>query len=217
MAIDTEDNPDEWFRRRAFAISAHRLEKELELGNDSVSTLSQEIYYPNSTAQIATIVKYTGDRPIACVCGGHETSNSATVASSDAIIVDVCRMKAISMQDDGKIVTVAAGVLMEELAVAVRDVGGALPLGAGHSIGVVGFVVNGGASACLSRRLGLLGQCVTGLTMVDAVGDIHHLTPEDGERFTSQLGAGSALGIITEISFKVADESIVQRAEQFVQ
>ena len=50
MAIDTEDNPDEWFRRRAFAISAHRLEKELELGNDSVSTLSQEIYYPNSTA-----------------------------------------------------------------------------------------------------------------------------------------------------------------------
>ena len=50
MAIDTEDNPDEWFRRRAFAISAHRLEEELELGNDSVSTLSQEIYYPNSTA-----------------------------------------------------------------------------------------------------------------------------------------------------------------------
>ena len=161
-------------------------------------------------------MKSTGDRPIACVCGGHETSNSATVASSDAIIVDVCRMKAISMQDDGKIVTVTAGVLMEELAVAVGDVGGALPLGAGHSIGVVGFVVNGGASACLSRRLGLLGQCVTGLTMVDAVGDIHHLTPEDGERFTSLLGAGSALGIITEISFKVTDESIVQRAEQFV-
>ena len=47
-------------------------------------------------------MKSTGDRPIACVCGGHETSNSATVASSDAIIVDVCRMKAISMQDDGK-------------------------------------------------------------------------------------------------------------------
>ena len=53
------------------------------------------------------------------------------------------------------------------------------------------------------------------LTMVSASGDIHELTPED-ELFTAMLGAGSALGIVVDVTIRMEHESILQSAEQRV-
>ena len=48
--------------------------------------------------------------PVACVCGGHESSNAATVASADAIALDMAKLKSIEFHADGerKLVTVGA-------------------------------------------------------------------------------------------------------------
>jgi FAD/FMN-containing dehydrogenase len=80
---------------------------------------------------------------------------------------------------------------------------------------VVGYVVNGGLSGYFSRRLGLLGQRVERMTMVTAAGEIRVLGTGD-EELTSMLGAGSALGIVVDVTIRVAPASTIRHAEQRV-
>ena len=102
-------------------------------------------------------------------------------SSSDAIILDLVHLKSIEFRrdDEGLLVTVGAGVVFRELVEAVKGRQGALPVGTGPGVGVVGYIVNGGLSGYFSRRLGLLGQRVVSLTMVSAAGEVRVLTPED--------------------------------------
>jgi cytokinin dehydrogenase len=146
------------------------------------TTLSRQIYRPRSAQEIAELVKSSSAKtPIACVCGGHESSNAAMFASSDAIVLDLLHLKSIEFHrdDEGLLVTVGAGVVFRELVEAVKGCQGALPVGTGPGVGVVGYIVNGGLSGYFSRRLGLLGQRVVSLTMVSAAGEVRVLTPED--------------------------------------
>jgi len=57
------------------------------------------------------------------------------------------------LADIVKHVTVGAGVRMQALAEAVRDAHGALPIGTGATVGVLGYVLNGGISGYFSRRI----------------------------------------------------------------
>jgi len=154
---------------------------------------------------------------VASVCGGHESSNAAAIAGDDAVILDMARLKSIDFHGsgDGRLVTVGGGVVFRELVEAVRERQAALPVGTGPGVGVVGYVVNGGLSGYFTRRLGLLGQRVTSMTVVTAAGETRVLTPED-ELFTAMLGAGSGLAIVADITFELAAEEVVRGAEQRV-
>jgi FAD/FMN-containing dehydrogenase len=88
-------------------------------------------------------------------------------------------------------------------------------VGTGPGVGVVGYLVNGGLSGYFSRRLGLLGQRVTKLTVVTAAGAIRVVTPDD-ELFTAMLGAGSALSVVADVTLELAPEGVVRGAEQRV-
>lgn len=209
---------DEWFAQRAWSVSANKV-----LGaTTTVTSLAKRIYRPNSAAEIAEIVKsLPAATPIACVCGGHESSNAALVASGEAVILDLIGFKSIEFHKssgtpgDESLVTVGSGVVFRELVEAVKQHGGALPVGTGPGVGVAGYVTNGGLSSYFSRRLGLLGQRVVKMTVVTPSGEIRVLTPKD-ELFTAMLGAGSALAIVVDLTLRLADASVVKFAEQRV-
>ncbi len=205
---------DEWFAQRAWSVSANKV-----LGaTTAVTSLASRIYRPQSAEEIAAIVKsLPATTSIACVCGGHESSNAALVASGQAIIIDLILFKSIEFNGagDDSFVTVGSGVVFRELVEALKLRGGALPVGTGPGVGVAGYVTNGGLSSYFSRRLGLLGQRVVKMTVVTAAGDICRLTPKD-ELFTAMLGAGSALAIVVDLTIRMADASVVKSAEQRV-
>lgn len=138
------------------------------------------------------------------------------MANPDAVVLDMSKMKNITL--DGNDLTIQGGVVFEELVEFVRDHRGALPVGTGPTVGVLGYVLNGGLSGYFSRRLGLLGQRVTKFSIVLADGSLlRDVTREsDPMLFGSVLGAGSALGVVTEITVTMASESILQSASQFV-
>ena len=73
---------DQWFAERAWSVSANKV-----LGATTmVTSLSKRIYRPTSAAEVLEIVKSLPTAtPIACVCGGHESSNAAMVASGEAV------------------------------------------------------------------------------------------------------------------------------------
>ncbi|MEY3142113.1 MAG: hypothetical protein RLY21_606 [Planctomycetota bacterium] len=217
MQVETVEANAAWFSERIWAISGNKV-----LVPEGVpiprNTLARRIYRPRSAQEIASVIKgLPGSTPVACVCGGHESSNAPGYASSDAVVLDLIRMKSIefSSDDEGMLVTVGAGVVFRELVEAVKVRHGALPVGTGPDVGVVGYAANGGLSGYFSRRLGLLGQRATRMTVVTADGEIRTLTPKDA-LFTAMLGAGSALGVMADITFRVAPETVVRGGEQRV-
>lgn len=217
-AIEQVDAKEQWFSQRVFFVSGNKLLQTKDGSVPPQTTLARQIYRPRSAQEIAKVVKsLPAQTPVACVCGGHESSNASLFASSEAIVLDFAHLKTIQFHRDqeGPLVTVGAGVVFRELVEAVKAQKGALPVGTGPDVGVVGYLVNGGLSGYFSRRLGLLGQRVVQLTMVTAAGEVRVLTPKD-ELFTAMLGAGSALGIVVDVTIRMESESVVQHAEQRV-
>ncbi len=209
---------DAWFSQRVWAMSGNKVLLSSDGSTPPTNTLAQRIYLPKSAQEIAMVVKsLPATTPIACVCGGHESSNAALLASSDAVILDMAHLKSIEFHRDGEstLVTVGAGVVFRELVEALKENHGALPVGTGPGVGVVGFLVNGGLSGYFSRRLGLLGQRVVKLTVVTPAGDIRVLTQED-DLFVGMLGAGSALAIVVDVTIRVDNATTVLAAEQRV-
>ena len=216
--IDCVASKQTWLMRRAYCLSGNRLLKTSGDGLLPSTTDARQVYCPRSAQDLAKLVKsMPASTALACVGGGHESSNAAMFASSEAIVLDLAHLKGIVFHQEGErsLVTVEAGVVFRELVEALKQQNAALPLGTGPEVGVVGYIVNGGLSGYFSRRLGLLGQRVLLLTMVTAEGDLRVLTPED-DLFIAMLGAGSALGIVVDVTIELAPESILQGAEQRV-
>jgi len=217
-AVEQVERPETWLEERASCVSGNRLLATGADGAAPVRTQARAIYRPRSAREIADLVRsLPGATPVAVVCGGHESSNAATVASPAAVVIDMAHLKSVEFREEGgeTLVTVGGGVVFRELVEAVRSRKGALPVGTGPGVGVVGYVVNGGLSGYFSRRLGLLGQRVVRMTIVTAAGEIRVLGPDD-ELFTAMLGAGSALAIVVDLTLRVAPESVVRGAEQRV-
>jgi len=217
-AVEQVGAKKEWLSQRASFLSGNKVLKPTDGGVISATTYARHVYRPRSAQEIAELVKASpATVPVASVCGGHESSNAALFASSEAIVLDLVHLKSIEFHEDreGPLVTVGAGVVFRELVEAVKGRRGALPLGTGPDVGVVGYIVNGGLSGYFSRRLGLLGQRVVQLTMVTAAGDIRVLTASD-ELFTAMLGAGSALGIVVDMTIRLESENSLRGGEQRV-
>ena len=217
-AVELVEAEAAWFSQRVWSLSGNKVLMTSGGSPVPATCLARRIYRPRSAQEISGLVKSLPSiTPIACVCGGHESSNTAMIASSDAVILDLAHLKSIEFHRDGEdvLVTVGAGVVFRELVEAVKDHHGALPVGTGPGVGVVGYLVNGGLSGYFSRRLGLLGQRVVALTLVTPAGDIRVLTAGD-ELLTAMLGAGSALGIVVDVTIRMDHESVVQGAEQRV-
>lgn len=213
-----EMSNETWFVQRAWSVSANKVLPGPDGSSTTVTSLAESIYRPRSAEEIAALVKaLPPETPIACVCGGHESSGAALVADHGAVVFDLVELKGIAFEESGgeRRVTVGSGVVFRELVEAVREQGGALPVATGPGVGVVGYALNGGLSSYFSRRLGLLGQRAVRMTVVMADGTLRTLTPED-ELFTHMLGAGSALAIVADMTFRLADARAVKGAEQLV-
>lgn len=136
---------DESFAQRAWSVSANKVTG----ATTTVTSLASRIYRPQSAGASAAIVKsLPSTTSIACVCGGHESSNAALVAGGQAVIIDLILFKSIEFHGagDDSFVTVGSGVVFRELVEALKLRGGALPVGTGPGVGVAGYVTNGGLS-----------------------------------------------------------------------
>jgi len=212
--LTTKQEIESWSKDRIWSQSGNNQ-------SDQVSSGAQRVYFPKSTEEVSRVVKaLPADTPIAVVGGGCESANLAVSANKDAVVLDVGGMDWVEVDSEKNEVTVGAGTRLQALAHAVRDAGGALPIGTGGVVGCIGYTVNGGISGYFSRRLGLLGQRVMRLTLVTRDGAIRQLTDasaeEDQQLFQCVLGGGSALGIVTSMTYSMASETIFQAGGQFI-
>jgi hypothetical protein len=205
----------DWFKDKTWSISAN---KEAILRECKRSASTTTVFYPKSTQDISELLKSNNEAAVAVVCGGHSSSNAATWAyvdnndnTNNTIILDMKNMSSVTVDKEASEVTVGGGAIFRKLAEVCSEVGGALPIGTGPTVGACGYVLNGGLSGYFGKRLGMLGQRVVKMEIVLADGTITNLTPnspgEDGDLFRAFLGAGSALGVVTSLTFKMDVET----------
>ena len=230
--LSRRDEIQAWFDDRTWSLrgdAATYAPQDTDVPDDECKVEQQggrcrakTVLFPTSTADVSAILRdLPPDTPVSVVCGGHSSSNASTAACPGAVVLDLHKLDEVTVNKELMQVTVGGGVLTRQLAEAVRDAGGALPVGTGDTVGVAGYVTNGGISGYFQKRLGMMGQRAVRMTVVLADGTVRELTKGGGSEddqalFRAMLGAGSALGVLTSLTLQMEQDTIFRTGGNLV-
>ena len=151
------------------------------------------------------------DLPLAVRSGGHSVARLSMI--EDALIVDLSRMKQISIDPEARFARVQAGATSGDLAGPANAHGLAVTTGDTHSVGFGGLTTGGGVGFMV-RKYGLTIDNLLAAEVVTAAGEI--VTASADERpdlFWAIRGGGGNAGIVTEFTFRMAPVSQILGGE----
>ncbi|MEU6672383.1 FAD-binding oxidoreductase [Streptomyces sp. NPDC046727] len=141
------------------------------------------------------------DLHIAVRGGGHSVSGAAV--ADNALVVDLRRMHAVTVDPAAEAVRIEGGATMSHLDRATQPYGLATTGGRASTIGVGGFVLGGG-SGWLDRAFGLAVDNLIGVELVTADAErVHANADENPELFWALHGAGGNFGIATALTLQL--------------
>ena len=153
--------------------------------------------------EVAEALRYAKDNSLAVAvrAGGHSVAGMST--NDDGLVVDVRPMKSISVDRDGKTVTVGAGVTWGEFDRATQEYGLACTGGRASTTGVAGFTLGGG-SGWLERSYGFACDNLLSVNLVTASGErVTASARENPELFWALHGGGGNFGVATDFTFRL--------------
>jgi hypothetical protein len=141
------------------------------------------------------------DLPLAVRSGGHSVPGHSSV--DGGIVVDLSRMKAISVDPERQTVWAQPGVTSAELFAATGPHGLVLTTGDTSSVGLGGLTLGGGIG-WLVRKYGLTIDHLLSVEMVTADGRIVVASAEQNpELFWALRGGGGNFGVVTGFEFRL--------------
>jgi len=139
------------------------------------------------------------DLPIAVRGGGHSLAGFSTC--DDGIVLDLSRMRGVTVDPERRVARVRGGTLLSELDEAAQAQGLACPVGVVGHTGVAGLTLGGGMGR-LQRRLGLTVDNLRSVEIVTADGERLHVSDEQHpDLFWGVRGAGPNFGVVTVFEF----------------
>lgn len=164
----------------------------------NVTYRAARVLRPSSVDELRRVV--AGSPRLRPLGTGHSFSD---VVDTTGDLVSVAGLPpTVELDEDRRTVTVGAGMRYGELAEPLHRAGWALPnLGSLPHICVAGAVATGTHGS--GDANGCLATSVSGLEMVNAAGDLVHLTRADGDRFRGAVVALGALGVVTRLTLDV--------------
>ncbi|MET7574075.1 FAD-binding oxidoreductase [Streptomyces sp. NPDC005492] len=141
------------------------------------------------------------DLPIAVRGGGHSVAGMAL--GDGALVVDLRRMREVTVHPAAKAVRIAGGATMSELDGATQEHGLATTGGRASTTGVGGFVLGGG-TGWLDRAFGLAIDNLLGVELVTAdARAVHASAEENPDLFWALHGGGGNFGIATALTLRL--------------
>jgi FAD/FMN-containing dehydrogenase len=163
------------------------------------------VAYCESADDVARCIRWAEryDVRLAARSGGHSYGGYSTAAGG--LVVDVSRLRAVTVAADGRTATIGAGAQLgrvyERLWSARRVT---IPAGSCATVGITGLALGGG-HGFTSRAFGLTCDSIRGLRVVTADGRVRDVSV--GEHadllWASRGGGGGNFGIVTSFRFAV--------------
>ncbi len=161
------------------------------------------IVRPASRTDVATAIRFARDHglPLAVRSGGHSASGHSSC--DGGMVVDMSRMRGVSVDPATRMARVNGGTLLGELDVAAQAYGLVCPTGVIGHTGVAGLTLGGGVGR-LQRNFGLTIDNLRAVELVTADGRfVRASETEEPELFWGLRGAGWNFGIATAFEFEL--------------
>ena len=134
--------------------------------------------------------------------GGH---NHLGYSTGTGILIDVSRMKNLSIDKENKIATIEPGLTGGELYRDLFAQGLTQAGGTCSGVGISGLILSGGMGP-LARKQGMACDSLLAIDIVDAKGNLIHATKDNAYKdlfWASCGGGGNNFGVVTLIKLKV--------------
>ena len=156
---------------------------------------------PSQPADVATALRFAREEGlvVAVRSGGHSLPGLSTC--DDGIVIDLSRMRGVTVDPERRVARVAGGTLLGEFDRAAQEFGLACNVGTVSHTGVAGLTLGGGMGR-IQRKLGLTIDSLRSVDVVTADGQLVRASEdENADLFWGMRGAGSNFGIVTRFEF----------------
>jgi len=181
---------------------------EYDLARQTVSLRANR--YPGAIVRaanandVAAAVDFAREHglPLSVRSGGHSLAQLSVI--DDALVVDLSRLKRVTIDPETRLARVQPGATSGDLAGPANALGLALTTGDTHSVGMGGLVTGGGVGYMV-RKYGLAIDNLVSAQIVTAAGEIVTASEtEHPDLFWAIRGGGGNFGIVTEFTFRLA-------------
>jgi FAD/FMN-containing dehydrogenase len=169
--------------------------------NHDIDRRPRAIVQAETVADVQTVVRAASEFTglLAVRGGGHSFGGHSTV--DDGIVLDLSRMRGVSIDPSVRRATVQGGCLLGDLDRASQVHGLVTPAGVVSHTGVAGLTLGGGYGY-LSRRLALSCDSLRAVDLVTADGELRRVDDDtDPELMWGVRGGGGNFGVVTSFEF----------------
>lgn len=161
--------------------------------------------FAHQNEDVANAVKWARENnvPIRMRSGRHALAKDFS-QTNGGIVIDTGKMKDVMLDKEHGIATVQAGIRVGPLAKMLAQEGILASFGDSSTVGIGGISTGGGITV-VQRITGLISDNIVGATIVNANGDILHVSGKENPDLLWAIkgGGGGNFGIITSYTFTI--------------
>jgi FAD/FMN-containing dehydrogenase len=161
------------------------------------------VVQPESARDVAASVRFARENGVLLGVKGGGHNIAGTAIPEGGLMLDMSRLRSVSVDVEAKLAHVAAGCLLQDVDRATQEHGLATVLGFISEVGVGGLTLGGGLGY-LTRRFGWTVDNLAGVEIITADGVIRTANrDENADLFWALRGGGGNFGVVTRYTFRL--------------
>lgn len=185
----------------------HGFDRVLRRWSDTAIKQAGAVVMPSEAADVSTALLWAQEHGIDVAVKGGGHSAAGTSSSDGGLVIDLCRMRKITVDVKNKTITAQGGAIWEEVDLEAHAHGLAAVGGTVNHTGVGGLTLGGGYG-WLSGQYGLAIDNLLSVTVVLADGRVVTASATENEDlFWALRGAGHNFGVALDFTFRAYEQT----------